>query len=236
MYCSLRAKMAAQVDLLCAKVTLEEAKVRDSLDRLIREKKKKKKRELSPSADKRDKSVKEAKKVKLHHHHHNHHQHAEHRTHQPHQLHQKPKPHKFSAEKHVLHSHHHHHHGHSLTNGTKKLQPALPPAAPGKVPEQLQKKQQRAVLPEPPALFTFTPLKTVKAKPQDFKEKHREKELKLKLKKENTEANVKHGEVKKKKGECYYVMHILKGYFIYKLNGIYVLDSPKVVSSVQGTR
>ncbi|XP_059189288.1 lysine-specific demethylase 9 [Centropristis striata] len=195
--------MAAQVDLLRAKV--EEEKVRDSLDRFIREKKKKKKRDLSPSADKREKSVKEAKKVKLHHHHHNH-QHAEHRTHQPHQLHQNPKPHKFSAEKHVLHSHqhsrhhHHHHHDRSLTNGTKKLQPTLPPPPPPpprKVPEQLQKK--RAVLPEPPALFTFTPLKMVKAKPQDFKEKHRDKDVKLKLKKENTEANVKHAELKKKK-------------------------------------
>ncbi|XP_042348066.1 lysine-specific demethylase 9 [Plectropomus leopardus] len=189
--------MAAQVDLLRAKV--EEEKVRDSLDRLIRERKKKKRKELSPPADKREKSEKEAKKVKLHHHH-NHHQHSEHRSHQPHQLQQNPKPHKFSADKHVLHSHHHHHHRHGFSNGTKSLQqPALPPPPPGrKVSEQLQKK--RAVPhQEPPALFTFTPLKMVKAKPQDFKEKHRDKELKLKLKKENTEANVKHGELKKKK-------------------------------------
>ncbi|XP_022619033.1 round spermatid basic protein 1-like [Seriola dumerili] len=195
--------MAAEVDLLRAKV--EEEKVRGSLDRFIKEKKKKKKRELSPSADKRERSEKEAKKVKLHHHHHNHnHQHAEHRTHQPHQLQHNPKPHNFSADKHVLHSHHqghHHHHNHGLTNGAKKnLQSALPPPPPPpprKVPEQLQKK--RAVPSEPPALFTFTPLKVVKAKPQDFKEKHRDKDLKLKLKKENTEANVKHGELKKKK-------------------------------------
>lgn len=192
--------MAAQVDLLRAKV--EEEKVRDSLARLIRERKKKKKRDLSPPADKRDKSVKEAKKVKLHHHL-SHQQHAEHRSHQPHQLQQSLKPLKFSAEKHVLHSHHHHHHHrHGLTNGTKSLQPTLPPPPPPpppqrKVPEQLQKK--RALPHEPPALFTFTPLKMVKAKPQDFKDKHRDKELKLKLKKENTEANVKHTQLKKKK-------------------------------------
>ncbi|KAG7221685.1 hypothetical protein INR49_000052, partial [Caranx melampygus] len=170
---------------------------------------------------------KEAKKVKLHHHQH-HHQHAEHRTHQPHQLQHNPnKPHNFSEDKHVLHSrqhghhhhhqHHHHPHSHGLTNGTKKnLQPTLPPPSAQqqqqqqpslprppppppqrKVAEQLQKK--RAVPPEPPALFTFTPLKVVKAKPQDFKEKHREKDPKLKLKKENAEANVKHAALEKKK-------------------------------------
>ncbi|XP_070767138.1 lysine-specific demethylase 9 [Enoplosus armatus] len=188
--------MAAQVELLRAKV--EEEKLRDSIDRFIKEKKKKKKRDMSPPADKRERSEKEAKKVKLHHH-----QHAEHRTHQPHQLQQNPKPHNFSADKHVMHSrqhshHHHHHHNHSLANGTtKNLQPTLPPPPPRKVPGQLQKK--RAVPPEPPALFTFTPLKTVKAKPQDLKEKHRDKGLKLKLKKENAEANVKHDELKKKK-------------------------------------
>ncbi|KAM9350632.1 lysine-specific demethylase 9 [Symphorus nematophorus] len=220
--------MAAQVDLLRAKV--EEERLRESLDRFIKERKKKKKRELSPSADKREK---EAKKVKLHHH-----QHAEHhrslhqqqqqqhqqQQQQPHQLQQQQqqqqqqssKPHNFSAGKHVLHSHkhshhhhhhhshqhQHHHHDHSLSNGTKKsLQPGLPPPAPPapprKAPEQLQKK--RAVPSEPPALFTFTPLKMVKAKPQEIKEKHRDKDLKLKLKKENTEANVKPAELKKKK-------------------------------------
>uniref|UniRef100_A0A3Q0S1M1 Round spermatid basic protein 1 n=1 Tax=Amphilophus citrinellus TaxID=61819 RepID=A0A3Q0S1M1_AMPCI len=185
--------MAAQVDLLRAKV--EDKMVRDSLEQFIKERKKKKKRDLSPSTDKRERCEKEAKKVKLHHHHHNH-KHAEHRTHQPHQLQQNPKPHNFSAGKHVLHSHHHHNHG--LTNGTKKnLQPIFSPPPPRKVPEQLQKKQ--TVPSQPPALFTFTPLKVVKAKPQEFKEKHREKDLKLKLKKENAEANVKHAELKKKK-------------------------------------
>ncbi|XP_029281971.1 lysine-specific demethylase 9 [Cottoperca gobio] len=191
--------MAAQVDLVRAKV--EEEKVRDSLERFIREKKKeKKKKRRELSADKRERCVKEAKKVKLHQQ-----QHAESRSHQPHQLQINPQPHRLSAEKHVLqhHQHHQHHQHRSLPSGAKTLQPALPPPLPPpppppppprKVPE-LQKK--RAEPPEPPAIFTFTPLKMVKAKPQDFKDKHREKELKLK--KENTEANVKHAEVKKKK-------------------------------------
>lgn len=197
--------MAAQVDLHRAKV--EEEKVRYSLDRLIKEKKKKKKRDLSPPAVKRERFEKDEKKVQLHHHNNNnnHHQHVEHRSQQPHQLQQNPKAHNISAEKHVLHSHHHH--NHSLSNGTKKnLRPTLPPPSPRKVPEQLQKK--RAVPPEPPALFTFTPLKVVKAKPQDFQEKHREKELKLK--KENTEANVKHAELKLKKGEFNDHVHVKK--------------------------
>lgn len=206
--------MAAQVDLLRSKV--EEERLRDSLDRFIKERKKKKKRDASPPADKRERHEKEEKKGKLHHH-----QHAEHRTHQPHQLQQQnPKPPNFSAGKHVpnshKHSHHHHHHhhhnNHSLTNGTKKsLQPSARP--PREVPEQLQKK--RAVPPEPPALFTFTPLKMVKAKPQDFKEKHRDKDLKLNLKKENTEANVKHVELKKKKGEFYYFVRMQNGTKMY---------------------
>ncbi|XP_068996267.1 lysine-specific demethylase 9 [Embiotoca jacksoni] len=197
--------MAAQVDLLRAKV--EDERVMDSLHRFIKEKKKKKKRDLSPSADKRERSEKEAKKVKLHHHHHHHHhhhnnnhhqqQHAEHRIHQPHQPQQNPEAHNFSADNHVLHIHrqHHHHHNRGLTNGaTKNLQPTLTPL---KVPERLQKK--RAAPSQPPALFTFTPLKVVKAKPQEVKEKHREKDVKVKLKKENTEANVKPAELKKKK-------------------------------------
>lgn len=212
--------MAAQVDLLRAKV--EEERLRDNLDRFIKERKKKKKRDTSPSSVKRDRHEKDAKKAMLHQH-----QHAEHRTHQPHQLQQqKPKPPNFSAGKHVLHSHkhgHHHHHqhhhnnnNHSLTNGTKKnLQTSLGP--PRKVPEQLQKK--RAVPPEPPALFTFTPLKMVKAKPQDFKELHREKGLKLNLKKENAETNVKHAVMKKSKGEWDYIVHTLDGTLGSCLNG-----------------
>uniref|UniRef100_A0A3Q3FUB9 Lysine-specific demethylase 9-like n=1 Tax=Labrus bergylta TaxID=56723 RepID=A0A3Q3FUB9_9LABR len=170
--------MAAQVDLLRAKVEEEEERLRVSLDRYMKEKKKKKKRDLSPSAVKRERCEKEAKKVKLHHH--LHHQDAEQRGQQPHQLHQKPKPHNFNADQH-------------------NLQPPLPPPPPAarKAPEQLQKK--RAAPPEPPALFTFTPLKMLKAKPQDFKEPHRDKDPKVKPRKENTETNVKHVEVKKKK-------------------------------------
>ncbi|XP_043984620.1 lysine-specific demethylase 9 [Gambusia affinis] len=189
---TVRAKMAAQVDLVRVKVNDE--RIRDNYDTFIKEKKKKKKRDLSPSADKRERFEKEVKKVKLHHHHHHHNhqqQHAENRSHQPHQLQQNPKAQNFSPDKHVLHIHHHHylhgHHHHALTNGTKKSpQPAFPA-------------QKRAVPPQPPALFTFTPLKVVKAQPQELKDKHREKEHKLKLKKENSEANVKLPELKKKK-------------------------------------
>jgi hypothetical protein len=57
----------------------------------------------------------------------------------------------------------------------------------------------------PPGQFTFTPLKVAKPKDkiQENKEKHSEKELKLK--KENTEANVKHGVglCKKNKGRLF---------------------------------
>lgn len=188
--------MAAELDLLRAKVA--EEKVRDSLERLIKErkKKKKKKREPSPSVDKRDKCEKEAKKLKLNHHHH---QHAEPRSHQPHQLQQKT--HNF---KHVLHNHHEHqHHSHGLSNGTKKSpQPVVPStAAPRKAAQQPQKKRALAAEPLPPALFTFTPLTVVKAKPLDVKEKNRENDVKLKPRKENAEANVKHPEQKKKTGE-----------------------------------
>lgn len=193
--------MAAQVDLLRVKVG--EERMRVSLDRFIKEKKKKKKRDLSPPADKREK---EAKKVKLHHHHHHNHQHAENRVHQLQPS--APQARNGCADKHVfhhhLHSHHHRHHDHSQSNGatTKSLLAATPPSAAAVAlrkgpPEQLHKK--RAVPPESPALFTFTPLKVVKAKDTDFKEKHREKDIKLKVKKENTEANVKHAELKKNK-------------------------------------
>lgn len=200
---SLRAKMAAQVDLLRAKV--EKEKMRDSLDRLIREKKKKKKRDMSPSADKREKYAKEEKQVKLHHHHLLHHHHGEHRTYQ---LQQNPKPRKFSADKHVPQSRHHQRHPchiRGLTNGTKKLQPTVPPPPPppALVPELLQKKKKRkqTVLPEPPALFTFTPLRAAKAEQRD-------EDLTRKLKKENTEANVKCIQLKNKKGELFRLMHL----------------------------
>ncbi|KAM6924653.1 lysine-specific demethylase 9 [Xenentodon cancila] len=187
--CTVRAKMAAHVDLLRSKV--EDERIRDIFDKFTKEKKKKKKRELSPSADKRKRHEKEAKKAKLHHHHI--HRHAG--THQSHQLQQNPKPHNSSADKHkhVLHIHQHQHqHSHAFTNGTKK---SLPPTFPAH--KQLQKKPAVAI--QPPALFTFTPLKVVRAKPQEFKDKHRDKDPKLKVKKENSEANVKHPEHKKNK-------------------------------------
>ncbi|TNN33052.1 Round spermatid basic protein 1 [Liparis tanakae] len=187
--------MAAQVDLLRAKVEGEQ--VRGSLHRFIRERKKKKKRDMSPLTAKREKSADEEKKVKLHQHHQHHHlQHGAHRTYQPQQLQQHPKPHKFSADKHVPHSHQHPYQHPYHHRGFTHLQPcAPPPPPPRRAPEQRRRKP--AVLPEPPALFTLTPVRVVKAKPPGLKDKHRDKDLKLK--KENTEANVKHAELKKKK-------------------------------------
>lgn len=107
-----------------------------------------------------------------------HHIRAEHRSLQPHH-----KPSSQNSDKHVLHVHREH--GHALSNGPKKsVQPAFPP--------------------QTPALFTFTPLKVAKARPPEVRDPHRDKEPKLKLKKENSEANVKHPEPKKKKGEFYF--------------------------------
>ncbi|CDQ86010.1 unnamed protein product [Oncorhynchus mykiss] len=99
----------------------------------------------------------------------------------------------------------HQQHQHHNTNGAKKdshLQPTLPAR---KVVRAAVKLDRKKALPPvlPPGLFNFTSLKVAepKDKIQESKEKHREKELKLKPKKENTEANVKHGVVlyKKKK-------------------------------------
>ncbi|XP_060931580.1 lysine-specific demethylase 9 [Limanda limanda] len=180
--------MAAEVELVREQVGDEQ--VRDSLQRFIQERKRRKrKRELSAAGLER--SEEEAKRVKLHHHHpHHHHHHHQQLLHKPH-----------SVEKHVLHhqyhqqNHHHQqnqHHQHqqqSLTGGAKRsLQPPLPPPpAPPAPPVQLQKEQQRA-----PEL-----LQVVKAK-EDPREKLRDAELRLQLKKENTEANVKQ-ELKRKK-------------------------------------
>ncbi|KAM9752134.1 lysine-specific demethylase 9 [Menidia menidia] len=189
--------MAAQVDLLRAKI--KDDRMRDSLERFIKEKKKKKKRDLSPSADKLGRCEKEAKKVKLHHHHHFH-RHAEHRGGQPQRLQQKPEAHHFGSD--VLHTHHPHHHlqhGHSLSNGSNKsLEPSFPP------PQRLQKKAAAVAAPsssssQPPALFTFPPLKVGKATPRVPPHKPRERDVALTLKQENLEANTKHAELKKKK-------------------------------------
>ncbi|XP_030623838.1 lysine-specific demethylase 9 [Chanos chanos] len=181
--------MAAQVDLVRAK----EEKIRDNLDKISKEKKKKKKRECSPTAGIR--SEKEAKKIKLHHH--QHHQHVQQRIHQPHQQQQNSQPRNFggSEQAPVQHRNHNHHHHSSKKEvpldklwPPRKVTPALP-----------QKTSVPSVLPPTP-LFTFTPLKVAKAKSQnDKKEKHTEKDTKLKPKKENTEVNTKVGIIKKKK-------------------------------------
>lgn len=193
--------MAAQVDLVRAKVKEEMLGV--ALKRLMKERKRKKKDSLL-SADKSERREIDAKKAKLHHNQHA----AEPRNLQPHQLqlqtHQAPN---FIAGKAVLlsqkHSHHHHHHHQS------DLQPTLRP------PELLQPQKKRTVPPEAPALFTFTPLKTVKIKNQDSHDKRRDKTLDLAVKKENAEANVKHVEVKKKKGGFLnpIILHFLTGFY-----------------------
>uniref|UniRef100_A0A3P9KIZ1 Round spermatid basic protein 1 n=1 Tax=Oryzias latipes TaxID=8090 RepID=A0A3P9KIZ1_ORYLA len=147
---TVRAKMAAQVDFLRAKV--EEERMRDSFEKFIKEKKKK--RDLSPSADKRERLE---KKAKLHH------RHAELGTQRPHQLQQTPKLHNLSADnKHVLHVRSHQH-SNGFTSGVKSSSPGSFSA-------------QKPV--QPPDLFTFTPLTVVQAGPQRFTEKRREKELK----------------------------------------------------------
>ncbi|XP_055043686.2 lysine-specific demethylase 9 [Misgurnus anguillicaudatus] len=183
-------KMAAQVDVLRVKV---EEKSRDSFDKATKEKKKKKKRECSPSDSKRDRSEKEAKKIKLHHHQHAP-QHAQQRAHPPHQQHNS-QARNFSNKEQapVQHRHHQNH------NGSKKeLPPGWPPRKVTPTAHVPQRTSVAAVLPPSP-LFTFTPLKVAKAKPINNKPKHIEKDVKLKPKKENAEANVKVGECKIKK-------------------------------------
>lgn len=180
------AKMAAQVDLVRSKV--EEEMLGVTLKRLYKERKRKKIDAL-PSADKSERRENGAKKAKLHHNQHA----AEHRSLQPHQLQpQTPKAQNFSAGKPVLlsqkHSRHHHHQGN------------LPPTLRPPEPPLVQRQKKRMVPPEAPALFTFTPLKSVKISNPDFQDKHRDKTLNLGVKKENTATNVKHAEVKKKNG------------------------------------
>lgn len=190
--------MAAQVDLVRAKVKEEMLGV--ALKRLMRERKRKKKASLL-SADRSERREKDAKKAKLHHNQHA----AEQRSLQPHQLqlpnHQAPN---FSAGKPVLLSQKHHQHRHHQSN----LQPAPRPPEPQLLPPQ----RRRTVPPEAPALFTFTPLKTVKIKSQDSHDKQRDKTLALAVKKENAGANVKHVEVKKKKGGFLHhiILHFLR--------------------------
>uniref|UniRef100_A0A674N119 Round spermatid basic protein 1 n=1 Tax=Takifugu rubripes TaxID=31033 RepID=A0A674N119_TAKRU len=179
--------MAAQVDLVRAKVNEEMLGV--ALKRLMKERKRKKKDSLL-SADKSERREKDAKKAKLHHSQHA----AEHRSLQPHQL--QLQNHNFIAGQPVLltqkHSHHHHRH-------QSDLQPTLRPPEP-----QLL----RTLPPDAPALLTLTPLKTVKSKNQDSHDKQRDKTLNLAVKKENAEANVKHVEVKKKKDPLSHTQNI----------------------------
>lgn len=175
--------MAAQVDLIRAKVEKEMLGV--SLRGLYKERKRKK-RDVLPLADKSERRENDAKKAKLHHNQNA----AEHRSLQPHQ--QKPKDQNFGAGKPVLLSQKHSRHQHHQSN----LAPTLRPPE----PQLLQRQKKRMVPPEAPALFTFTPLQTVKIRNQDFHGQHRDKTLNLGVKKENTVSNVKHAEVKKKKG------------------------------------
>lgn len=181
--------MAAQVDLVRAKV--KEDVLGAALKRLMKERKRKKKDPLL-SVDKSEGREKDAKKAKLHHNQ----QASEHRSLQGHQLQlQNHQAANFMAGKPVLlsqkPSHHHHH--------QSSLQPALRPPEPPLL--LLQPQKRRTVPPEAPALFSFTPLKTVKIKNQnqDSHDQQRDKTLTLAVKKENAEANVKHVEVKKKK-------------------------------------
>ncbi|XP_034028979.1 lysine-specific demethylase 9 isoform X2 [Thalassophryne amazonica] len=100
------------------------------------------------------------------------------------QLQQNPQARDFGADKHELH-HRQHNHNHTAKNN---LQPPPPRAAVSSCSSSS----------EPPALFTFKPLKVAQARPQENREKPRDKDLLLKVKKENTEANVTRAEPKNK--------------------------------------
>nr|XP_029521229.1 lysine-specific demethylase 9-like [Oncorhynchus nerka] len=134
-------------------------------------------------------------------HHHRHHHDPQHVQQQQND---QPQPRNSSAEKPTLqrHQQQHQHHNTNDAKNDSHLQHFLPAR---KVVRAAVKLDRKKALPPvlPPGLFNFTPLKVAepKDKIQKSKEKHREKELKLKPKKENTEANVKHGVVlyKKKK-------------------------------------
>ncbi|MBN3322287.1 RSBN1 demethylase, partial [Atractosteus spatula] len=174
--------MASQVGVVRVKV---EEKVRDSLDKTAKEKKKKKKRECSPSVDKRERSEKEAKKVKLHHHH----QHVQQQLPQPQSQQHIPQP-RYASEQAPLQQHHHH---------SAKKEPLFTGSPRMVVTPHQEQKPLPPVLPQvPTGLFTFTPLKLAKAK-SHCKEKHGDKDPRLKPKKENSETNVKTAPSKKKK-------------------------------------
>ncbi|KAK5864257.1 hypothetical protein PBY51_001213 [Eleginops maclovinus] len=170
--------MAAQVDLLRARS--EEEKRRESLQRLIREKKKRERKEERKRREEEERERRELaaekqvrreeKKLKL----------------QRSLTLQVPrKQSSFSGEKHVLLQPQHL----LLQPQHLHLQPGqhLPPLPPHPPPPQKKLQAETA------ALFSFSPLKMVKEKPQEFREKE------LKLKKENTEANVKPAQIRSSK-------------------------------------
>ncbi|XP_062871586.1 lysine-specific demethylase 9 [Trichomycterus rosablanca] len=188
--------MAAQVDL--PRVIKVEEKPRDgiTIDAISREKKKKKKREHSLT-ERHSRVEKEAKKIKLHNHQQQH-QHKQHHAQQqplhqqqPQQQQQKSSPLKnlSSKEQAPVQHRRHHHHNHHNQNPLKK--------EPG---AQVWTPRKAAPAPLPPApLFTFTPIRVAKPENHHNKQKHPDKDPKLKPKKENTEVNVKITDCKKKK-------------------------------------
>lgn len=180
--------MAAQVDLVRSKV--EEELLGVTLKRLYKERKRQK-RDGLPSADESERRENDAKKPKLHHNQ----PAAEHRSLQPHQLQpQDPKAANFRPGKAVLVSQ-----KHSRQQQHPNRRNPPPPLRPPE-PQPLQRQKTRTLPPEAPALFSFTPLKGVEIRKQDFQGKPRDKPPNLGVKKENTAANAKHAEVSKKKG------------------------------------
>lgn len=185
--------MAAQVDLVRVKV---EEKPRDGLDTASKERKKKKKREHSPCTEKHLRPEKDAKKIKLHHH-----QHQQHHHHQHVQQQRVPQQQQQAPQKKIAHGlnfnskelapvQHHNHHQHNNNNNhhhspKKDAAVVWPPRKATPLPHK--------PAPAPAPLFTFTPLKVAKAESRRFTkpQKPPEKDVKLKLKKENAEVNVK---------------------------------------------
>ncbi|XP_072552258.1 LOW QUALITY PROTEIN: lysine-specific demethylase 9 [Salminus brasiliensis] len=93
------------------------------------------------------------------------------------------------------HPPHQHHHGPKKAAAISAL-----PWPPRKTPPAAARVAPKAPVSALTApLFTFTPLTVAKAEPRERKEKRVEKDGKLKVKKENAEANVKVPENKKKK-------------------------------------
>ncbi|KAF7696160.1 lysine-specific demethylase 9 isoform X1 [Silurus meridionalis] len=176
--------MAAQVDLVRVKV---EEKPRDGVEPGSKEKKRKKKREHSPCTEKHARPEKEAKKMKLHHHQHQHQHHHAQQQRVPQQQ-QQQLPQKtsqginFNNKDLAAVQHRSHHHA---------------PKKDAAVVWQPRKANPLPHKPAPAPLFTFTPLKVAKADHSTKPQKHPEKDVKLKPKKENAGVNVKVGSCKK---------------------------------------